>query len=290
MGAAARGGAAEFLQTYSDNSQKMNRVMSILRGGPGNNPSLKVLALKVPSVGGDDRFKRVRKIIADMVANLEKQLKEFEAENQGCKKKVTKTQKEHGDALKAEDEAGYKVHKASEAIADAQEAKKQLKQNVKKMEAAQKKEQKLFDQQDAEHKQTIEDGKRARQSVKDAMETLGCTGKFFLQKGAESYKPKNSNRDGNTVDSLAPDSLTSGTDDLTDMGGKSGICGLLEVILADVKDEIKTTKKNQKKATDDWEAEKENYQMNIENDNLGIEDENKNIAEGKSTKAEGQKK
>lgn len=246
--------AMSFLQLRDQNTQAMQmlaarKALNVLRRAANtlHSPSLFTVAMRIKL--SNDHFVKVRALIKDLIARLQADaLKEANQKafcDQEMKKAITSRDKasagiEDSDAkitkLKAEKgELDQEVVDLVQAISDDRKALQEVLE--------------LRTKDQWQNMQTIATAKEGREAVDFALSVLR---EFYEGAGLLQYVPPNSDREGNTVGDLAPETF-----DEAYRGSQQeskGILGILEVIKSDFERTISTTEDEEKTEQEDYNA------------------------------------
>jgi len=226
----------------------------------------------------EDHFVKVRGLIKDLIQKLKEDAKAEATQKNICDKDMA-------DALSDRDEANSKIEIANGKITSLTAKKNALldeidvlNKEVSDLQKALLEATELRAEDKADNEKTISMSDAGAESVKLA---LGILKNFydnaFLQKG--KYVPPKSDRDGNTVGDLAPD--TFGEDYHGSQSESKGIVGILEVILSDFERNSKKVAKDEK---EDQEAF-ENFEKDTK-DEVKLKNKKVKKNEGKVADAE----
>lgn len=196
----------------------------------------------------EDHFSKVRGLISDLIGKLEQEALDEADHKSFCDKEMSK-------AVESRDEQALKIEDATAKLSSQEAKKAQLQDEIRTLSAEiadlskalqEATELRRADKEDNE--KTLAEAAAGKAAVEQAISVLegyyGSGGSFLLERASRSRReaPK-ADRDGNTVDDLAPEATYSG--EYTGKGGASkGILGLLNVILSDF-DRTGTTVKEQ---------------------------------------------
>merc|ERR1719271_1664798 len=261
------------LRTDSQNPNQM-RVASYLKEQASriNSRVLSALAMRV----ADDPFKKVKKMIKDLIVKLMEEANE-EAEHKGfCDKELStneQTRKEKTEAvevLHAEiDELQASIAKLTEEITDLTAA-------VAAIDEAVAKATKIREAEKAKNTETIADAKEAQEAVAQALTVL----KEFYAKAAEAT----------ALIQQQPEAPEIFDEPYKGMGGEAGgVVGMLEVILSDfarLEAETAAAEDTAQKEYDqfmtDSEVDKTQKTQDIEHKTNAVTDQTKSMTEKKS--------
>jgi len=239
-----------------------------------HSPVLSVTAMKVKLLA--DHFVKVRAIIKDLIAKLE-----ADAESEATQKSFCDTNM--AAALEDRDTANAQIEEAMATISklsaekasleqDIEDLKKAIADNLKALNEATE----LRNAEKAENQATIETANEGKTAVELAISILkDFYDNAFIQ--TKKYVPPNSDRSGNTVGDLAPESF-SGT--YHGNGAQSkGILGLLDVILSDFERTIETTEDSEATAQASFDTFEADTKADNEDKESQIDTKEKRIAD-----------
>merc|ERR1719440_1100872 len=275
-----------FVQIESVQHQaSVKKVESFLEDVASRTGSRMLSALATRVKVAEDHFVKVRGLIKDLIAKLEADAK-AEAEQKGvCDTGMAK-------AINDRDEANANIEAANAKIttetarkealeAEIAELNKQIAQLKKALLEATE----LRAEEKAKNEKTIAMAEQGQAATSTALEILqGFYNNAFVQKG--KYVPPDSDRDGNTVGDLAPETF-----DTKYKGAQSeskGIIGILEVILSDFDRTIKKTEDSERESQAAFEEFEKQTNEDIDKKNKRIEEAEGELAEAKAKILEGQ--
>jgi len=201
---------------------------------------LSALALRVKVA--EDHFVKVRGLIKDLIMKLEADAKAEAEQKSVCDKGMAKAINKRDKANANIEAANAKITKET-ARKEAMEAEiDELNKKIAELKKALLEATELRAEEKAENEKTIAMAEEGAQATKTALEILQTFYEnAFVQKG--KYVPPNSDRDGNTVGDLAPE--TFGDKYHGAQNESKGIIGILEVILSDFERTVEKTKEEE---------------------------------------------
>jgi len=204
-----------------------------------------------------DHFVKVRGLIKDLIQKLKDDAKSEAEQKSFCDKAMKKAvdDRDAGSSKKEAQNAKLTSEKAdkerlTQEIADLAA---KMAENAKALNEASE----LRENEKKENEETIQSAEDGKTAVEYALNTLNDFYKnAFVQTDAK-FTPKNSDRDGNTFEDLAPGGT--GEDYHGAQGEAKGIVGIMEVIASDFTRTIKTVTDQEADAQKDFETfEKDN--------------------------------
>merc|ERR1719454_570707 len=171
-------------------------------------------------------------------------------------------------AEKIEKEKGTIEKETAKAAAAAEESKK-LSEEIAQLNKDILEANELRAKEKANNEAAVEEAKEGVDAVKSALETL----KGFYNLVQTGYKPPKSDRYGETVADVAPESFEGEYKGAT--GDAKGIIGILEVVQSDFERTIETTEKAEEEAVKAHKEFVEEAEKNIKEKNQSKEDEEK---------------
>merc|ERR1719420_2366219 len=197
-------------------------------------------------------------MIKDLIAKLEADAEAEASQKSYCDEEMEK-------AISARDEANGKIETETANIDEAESKIAKLTEDIDELsnqiadlrkslfEATE-----LRAKEKAENEKTIGDSEAGLEAIKNAIEVL----KDFYDNAFIQFVPKNSGRDGKTVDDLAPGGPSGEYHGNQDAA--KGIFGLLEVIQSDFERTIETVTKEEEDAQAEFEAYEKETNDSIE--------------------------
>lgn len=237
----------------------IQRVMSFLDTAAVRIDSRLLSTLSVRVKVAEDHFVKVRGLIKDLIAKLEKQAEEEAQQKSFCDDAMKK-------AISGRDEANSKIEAANAEIAtltsrkQANEEEIETKQGeIAEMTKALNEATELRQKEHEDNVKTIGMAMEGKHAVETALEILqSFYGGGELGLLQTKYVPPNADREGNTVGDLAPDTFE-GEYKGAEAESK-GILGILEIVLADFDRTITKTKEEEDEAQTKFEEfEKETH-------------------------------
>merc|ERR1719399_2557946 len=201
------------------------------------------LTQKVQAEAAEDHFVKVREIIKDLVSRLEAEALDEADQKSFCDKAMKEaitnrdTKKSEMEGFSAEiDETKATIARLTEEITALSQALADLHKalnELTELRAAEK----------AQNAKTVADAKEGSTAVRQALEVLK---KFYESASLAQYVPKNSDRAGQTVSDLAPETFEGEYKGRVDTS--KGVIGMLEVIADDFDRTASTTEDAEKAA------------------------------------------
>jgi len=242
-----------------------------------------------------DNFVKVRGLIKDLITRLEEQASIEQTQKSFCDTAMTEQTDARDKANGVIEEKVGAINVANSLVeltkAEIIQLESEIANNLKALNEATE----LRNADKAQNEKTISESQAGKQAVEFAIAVL----KTFYEGGGGSslvqYSPPSSDREGNTVGDLAPDTGFSG-----DYGGAKsnadGIIGLLDVILSDFErteettteqeaSDAKTYEQMEKDTQDDNNAKKKE----IDDKKLTISDTEDDLMQLKDDKITGEK-
>merc|ERR1712048_1084243 len=208
----------------------------------------------------EDNFVKVRGLINDLISKLEADALEEADSKSFCDTEI-------GKAVNNRDEQNLKIETSSANIAKNQVKQQELKSEIAELskEIAElhlglREASELRENEKAANEKTIAmatDGKEAVSSAIEVLEHFYGSGSMLQLR----YKPPKSDRDGNTVGDLAPNTSSLDSDYEGNKSAGKGIVGMLNVILSDFERTVSTTQEQESKAAKDYEKYKSDGEM-----------------------------
>jgi len=189
-----------------------------------------------------DHFVKVRGIIEDLIARLEAEAGDEATQKSFCDKEISAAVTTRDEQQSEVETQSATISKIEAQIALLTKEIATLSEEIAELSKALLEATELRGQESAGNTKTIQDATEGKASVDGAIEILEAYyktegGAAMLQKG--KYVPPNSDRDGSTVDDLAPEMSYSGEyTGVTD--ASTGVIGLLQVIQTDFQRTIDT--------------------------------------------------
>jgi len=211
---------------------------------------LAMLALQLETAG-PDHFVKVRGLIKDLISKLKDDAK-AEATQKGFCDKNMKAAVDKRDKHQAKMEsAAASIDTTTSNIATLKQEISDLAVDIADLNKAKLDMETLRKADKAANAKTVKDAGTGKTAVKQA---IGLLKKFYEGQFVQvSYKPKGGNRDGQTVDDLAPDSFSNDKYKGNQEASK-GIIGMMEVIFSDFDRTITQTEKEEKEAEQDYQT------------------------------------
>jgi len=272
--------AFSFLQKGSASQSArmpLNRALILIENAAlrFRSPQLSTLAMRARSQ--EDHFVKVRSMIKDFIAKLEKQA-EAEAESKAF------CDKEMGAAISDRDSSVADIEKFTAKISNIETKLKKLAAEIKvlgeqiaELYKALNEATELREDEKADNMKTIADAQAGLGATKMALSALE---KFynnaFLQQSS-MYTPPNAGRDGQTVGDMAPEQL--GGEYHGNQDAAKGIIGLLEVIISDFERTVETTTSEEKAAQKAFEEFKKKSEEDIADKEKSKEEKEAKVAD-----------
>jgi len=227
-----------------------------------------------------DHFVKVRGLIKDLIKKLEADAKS-EAKQKGfCDKAMSAAIKDRDDGKSKEEAANAKLTTLTALKEDLTNDIGELGEGIAANKKALNEATELRNEEKGDNEATVDSAKDGLQATNLALTVLKDFYKSaFLQTSSSKYTPPKSDREGNTVGDLAPDTFD---EEYQGAGGESkGIMGILEVIVSDFDRTIKTVSADEKTAQDAFDKmEKES------NDDTKAKQDSSDKKDGQLKKAE----
>jgi len=204
-----------------------------------------------------DHFVKVRGLIKDLIQKLKDDAKSEAEQKSFCDKAMKKAvdDRDAGSTKKEAQNAKLTSEKAdkerlTQEIADLAA---KMAENAKALNEAAE----LRDGEKTENEETIQSAEDGKTAIEYALNTLNDFYKSAFVQTAAKFTPKDSDRDGNTFEDLAPGGT--GEDYHGAQGAAKGIVGIMEVIASDFTRTIKTVTDQEADAQSEFEKfEKDN--------------------------------
>jgi len=204
-----------------------------------------------------DHFVKVRGLIKDLIQKLKDDAKSEAEQKSFCDKAMKKAvdDRDAGSTKKEAQNAKLTSEKAdkerlTQEIADLAA---KMAENAKALNEAAE----LRDGEKTENEETIQSAEDGKTAIEYALNTLNDFYKSAFVQTAAKFTPKDSDRDGNTFEDLAPGGT--GEDYHGAQGAAKGIVGIMEVIASDFTRTIKTVTDQEADAQAEFEKfEKDN--------------------------------
>jgi len=263
----------------------IKRVQSFLDDAAERTGSRVLSALAVRVKVAEDHFVKVRGLIKDLIAKLEADAKAEAEQKSVCDKGMAK-------AINDRDEANANIEAANAKITTETARKNALEDEINDLnEAIAKLKKALLEatelraEEKAENEKTISMAEEGAAATKTALEILKeFYDNAFVQTG--KYVPPDSDREGNTVGDLAPETF----DDKYHgaQNESKGIIGILEVILSDFERTIEKTKQEEEESQAAFEQFEKETNEDIDKKNKRIEEAEGELAEAKQNILDGE--
>lgn len=220
---------ASFLQVRTASKSVENdtsRVTDFLRKR-GEEIGSKIL-VQIAEVAQADPFVKIKKMISDMIARLEKEAAEEKEKNAWCVENMKKNKEETEHYTQLSEKLSAQCDKLATEIADAKELIAKLTKELEELAKAVEEASTNRAEEKADNETTIKDSTVAAEAITDAMEILkkyyGGSESFVQQPDAEGSQP------GYTGGEYKP------------MTESNGVIGLMEVLLEEMNALVSSTK------------------------------------------------
>jgi len=201
----------------------------------------------------------VRGLINDLITRLEAEAVEESSQKAFCDTEMEKAIKSRDEQASRIEEYGAVLSEKRSEITQWTSEIEILSREIATLNAELQKATEMREEEKASNEKTIADSEAGEKSTKEAIDILTkfYESQEFVQKSAAAFVPKKGDRDGNTVNDLAP-KLSYGGDYKGRDDVKKGIVGMLEVIKSDFERTKKlTTDTEEDEAKDHAEYEKD---------------------------------
>lgn len=232
-----------------DSYHAVSRVQELLQEAASEQDSafLRHAAARVQL--SKDHFVKVRMLIKDLIKKLKDDAAAEAEQKSFCDKAMKK-------AITSRDEGKTKQEAAQSKLATLTSQKEELTTEMADLAAKIAENKKavneateLRDSEKADNEETLRQAEQGLEAVNMALTILGDFYKnAFLQAGSNRYVPPKSDRDGNTVGDLAPETFDEKYHGA--QGESKGIIGIMEVISSDFDRTIQKVKSDEKDAQD----------------------------------------
>lgn len=215
-------------------------------------------------VMGDDHFVKVRQLIQDLIAKLEDEADAEADQKSFCDEEMKKAVEKRDEETTNREDAAANIDKTKADIKMMGKKIDELAKEIADLHKSLNEMTELRSEEKAQNEKTIEEAEAGSKAVEDAMEVLkDYYGSFLQVKGPD--------REGNTVDDLAPetsfDSEYNGNQDAS-----KGILGILEVIKSDFDRTVQSTGDQESEAQTAFEDEEGNIKGEIDDKDKEKED------------------
>jgi DNA repair exonuclease SbcCD ATPase subunit len=227
-------------------------------------------------VVGDDHFVKVRQLLQDLIAKLEDEADAEADQKSFCDEEMTKAVEKRDEQSTNREEAAANIDKT---IADIKMKEKEIQEisvEVADLHKSLNEMTELRAEEKAQNEKTIEEAGAGSTAVGDAMEVLKDYYNSFLQ------VQRGPDRDGNTVDDLAPDTGMGGEEYHGNQDAAGGIMGMLEVIKSDFDRTVSSTEDQESEAQTAFEEEESNIKGEIDGKESEKEDLESDVKTAKS--------
>jgi len=211
------------------------------------------LAKLVHTVGlAGDHFVKVRGIIKDLIARLEDDAEGEATQKSFCDTEMKKSIEKRDEETANMETYSADIDKTKSQIIDLNEKITELGSEIAELHKSLNEMTEMRNQEKAHNEQTIADSTSGAESINEAITILNnFYGAKLIQTAARSTAP--TDRDGNTVGDLAPDTFEDGDGRKHDES--KGIIGLLEVIASDFERTSTKVTAAEEEAQSSYEAE-----------------------------------
>jgi len=224
------------------------------------------LAKLVHTVGlAGDHFAKVRGIIKDLISRLEDDAEAEATQKSFCDTEMRKSVEKRDEETANMETYAADIDKTKSQIIDLNEQITELGAEIAELHKSLNEMTEMRNQEKAHNEQTIIDSNSGAESIGEAITILNNFYGALLQTGAHGAAP--TDRDGNTVGDLAPETFKAGDGRKHDES--KGIIGLLEVIASDFERTSSTVAAAEEEAQSSYEAEE--TRINGEIDAKGTE-------------------
>lgn len=227
-----------------DGHHAVKRVEALLEQAAGRLDSRALESAMIRVKVSEDHFVKVRGLIKDLIAKLQADAKDEAEQKSFCDGAMK-------EAITSRDTSKAKQEKARALLAKAEALKESLETAIAELQADIAKNKKalleateLRKQEKADNEETLRDADAGMKATALAMVTLHDFYSTALVQTRSKYVPPDADREGNTVDDLAPEIFDEKYHGA--QGEAKGIDGILEVIHADFKRTIETVKDEEK--------------------------------------------
>jgi len=217
-----------FIQLQSSTKgENFDKVTQFLRKR-GEETGSRIL-VQIAEVAQADPFVKIKKMISDMVARLEKEAAEEKSKNAWCVENMAKNKKDTSHYTQLSEKLAAQKDKLETEIADAKDLVAKLTKELEELAVAVEKASTTRAEEKAENETTIKESTVAGEAISDAMEVLkqyygGGASALIQQPDAEGSQP----------------AYVGG--EYKPMTESNGVVGLLEVLLEEVNGLVSSTK------------------------------------------------
>jgi len=246
-------GAPSFIQIRNqahtlqqDSNRAVKRVQELLQEAAGRLGSAVLQGAAARVQLSADHFVKVRGLIKDLIAKLEKDAAAEADQKSFCDKAMS-------DALTERDDGKSDQEAAQAKLTTLGAQKEELENNIADLMAEIAENKKalneattLRNEEKNDNEKTLAEAKEGEEAVKMALNILGSFYDNAFVQTSKKYVPPNSDRDGNTVGDLAPKTESEPYHGAQDEA--KGIVGIMEVIASDFERTINKVEEDERAA------------------------------------------